>query len=177
MLNANAQKWVAALRSGKYLQGQSHLKVTVRHGGFREWVAALYGRVAPVHYPYTEYCCLGIACELYEYETGKLHERPVGDVIQFVNTAGDCSSSALLPEVAEWLGMKPENVYGELARSEALASKNDAGVSFSVIADLIESDPRGLFLSPSLALPLAGDLAGEKSAGVRGQGGQGVVVD
>lgn len=43
-MNANAKKWVAALKSGKYKQTTGALK---KKGG---------------------YCCLGVACELYRKE-------------------------------------------------------------------------------------------------------------
>ena len=48
MLNPNAQKWVDALRSGEYTQGQSCLRKTV------EGVST--------------FCCLGVACDIYAQE-------------------------------------------------------------------------------------------------------------
>lgn len=50
MLNENAKKWVAALRSGEYTQGRGML--------CRD----------------DHYCCLGVACEVYKKDGGTLQE-------------------------------------------------------------------------------------------------------
>lgn len=105
-------RWVAALRSGKYLQGRS---------------ALLSGN---------RYCCLGILCNLHAQETG--NEWCAGDpggLHSYLEETG-----VLPSEVAQWAKLQDYNPtvkqYGERRR---LSSVNDSGTSFSAIADLIES--------------------------------------
>lgn len=107
------QLWVNALRSGDYKQCQGTL------GG-------------PEH----GYCCLGVACDVYERETGERLPRRDG-----IYGAG-----ALWDEfrpVQRWLGLRdPGGDYSD-AR---LVSHNDIhDMSFPEIADIIESEPDGLF--------------------------------
>lgn len=125
MLNPNAQKWVDALRSGKYEQVQHSLSWDGR------------------------YCCLGVACEL-----------AIKDGVSLVveeSEKGISSSKIysgeenILPcAVVAWLGLQsPDGAYlcskGEDHILTTLTTKNDNGASFSEIADIIESEPEGLF--------------------------------
>ena len=61
MLNENAKKWVAALRSGKFKQG----KFALRKRTFRD---GLYLRDGESPHYVTEHCCLGVACEIFKDE-------------------------------------------------------------------------------------------------------------
>jgi hypothetical protein len=109
MLNANAKKWVKALRSGEYKQGNMRL----RSGD--------------------EFCCLGVACDLYGARNGKKWQ---GNYFM--------GNNARLPEaVKDWLGLA--SALGVSFGMKSLAMLNDAGASFSEIADIIESEPEGLF--------------------------------
>jgi hypothetical protein len=111
MLNENAKKWVAALRSGEYKQAQSQLKTEIGH------------------------CCLGVACEL---------AKQAGVISDYK------SSEWFLPvTVRNWLGLATHGgTYQESEDTDldmSLARKNDRGATFSEIADIIESEPEGLF--------------------------------
>lgn len=104
------EKWVTALRSGEYEQGDGQL--CIEYGGTDRKPC---------------FCCLGVLTELavkegvvnwYDPEMGFAPPR-VGE------WAG-------LPE-----GL-PEKTIGSLSLQEFLAGMNDDGVSFSEIADWIE---------------------------------------
>jgi hypothetical protein len=116
-LNPNAQKWVEALRSGKYQQTKGYLN---RGGGF---------------------CCLGVACELAIEEGVAIEKEPSIDYCRYDQ------SSAFPPEgVRKWLGLTTREAKF-LGGKKSLAIENDSGVTFSDIADIIESQPDGLFES------------------------------
>ena len=119
MLNENAKKWVAALRSGKYQQGKNWL----RKGD--------------------QFCCLGVACELAVAE-GIVSYGVVGDVAKYGN-----KYSYLPREVQDWLGLSHIGATyhgGSKERVNSLPIQNDCdGLSFEQIADIIESEPKGLF--------------------------------
>ena len=113
-MNANAKKWVAALRSGKYKQA----KAAIRDGD--------------------HFCCLGVACDLY----GKANK------VKWTGAEDFLGHSDVLPdEVREWLGLTSDEGFytARNGQSSTLAIRNDAGVKFDRIADIIESEPKGLF--------------------------------
>jgi hypothetical protein len=146
MLNDNAKAWVAALRSGKYKQAVGVLT--------EEADGEIVG-----------HCCLGVACEL-AVEAGvvKRFERKehyYRDVVYGPNEH-QVERTVLPPLVAAWLGLREANASfppRDLAadadmtaetpvdRTEALTSMNDAQRSFEEIADVIEQEPPGLFVS------------------------------
>ena len=121
MLNENAKKWVEALRSGKYRQCRDQLAK-----------------------PTGAYCCLGVACEVYQ--------KAVGDLVVGRDTIGrvtyDDQSAGLPHKVREWLGLRTRS--GEF-RDESgdwmhLTQLNDEEKRrFRTIAKVIESEPEGLF--------------------------------
>jgi len=121
-MNDNAEKWIAALRSGKFKQTRGFLR--------RE----------------DKFCCLGVACEVYRRETG-LGEWSENKAASVPFCQAFLGQGTVLPsEVKEWLGLALSFGQFENAGSEdALIDINDAGESFEVIADIIESEPRGLF--------------------------------
>jgi hypothetical protein len=124
-MNTNAERWVEALRSGEYQQAKSVL------------------------YDGTGYCCLGVACKLY----GEDHQ--VEFVEEFTEGARTGAyyflvDHELLPdEVREWLGLSRDNgMFYPLGRGHAaddLVAHNDGGDTLEEIADIIESEPEGLF--------------------------------
>ncbi len=127
-MNENAKKWVEALRSGKYRQAT--------------------GKLCKIDDCDHSYCCLGVACELYQQEVGGLDIKIERD-IRFYNE----KSSDLPFCVMDWLGLAgPEGNH--IAMEESLAYKNDSGDTFDEIADLIESEPKGLFGNAPALLPL-----------------------
>ena len=124
MLNPNAQKWVDALRSGKYTQGQLCLRRTVEGE--------------------STFCCLGVACDLYAQEVGGKWgaiDRP--GAIYFTDPNNDIVSSFLPPSVTKWLGIFWND--GQTPK-DTLTTLNDyEKYTFAQIADYIESQPEGLF--------------------------------
>lgn len=115
-MNKNAKKWVEALRSGKYEQG----KMALRHEN--------------------RFCCLGVACEVF-IENG-------GAIKIAIDPDGDATYAGLacrLPkEVSDWIGIK--SPLGRFEEKASLSSLNDNGSTFFEIADIIESEPKGLFV-------------------------------
>lgn len=80
------------------------------------------------------YCCLGVACMEYRQATG----LPVSL----------SSGITLTPEVRDWLGFTTEggHYYRDNDVDASLADDNDArNKTFAEIADIIESEPEGLF--------------------------------
>jgi hypothetical protein len=124
MNNNNAKLWVEALRSGKYKQGVHHLCLG------------------------DKYCCLGVACEIYaKYHTldRKLTEDNIMVYKEPTNSREYVTS--LPPAVQGWLNLTTE--FGEFFSKQpaTLSGQNDTGLSFDEIADLIESEPKGLFVN------------------------------
>lgn len=120
-LNPNARKWVRALRSGKYKQTKGRLE-----------------RVNGVN----RFCCLGVACDLFNKSVPKskrLERTIVGKNGRYGN------EEDLLPGVVKkWLGLSAND--GSIDNDDSLACINDAGKRFATIADIIESQPEGLFV-------------------------------
>lgn len=122
-LNENAKKWVAALRSGEFKQGKYVL-----------------------HQVDTDsYCCLGVGCKVamangVQLETGTIQ---IDGKYEGVATRFDCEHTFLPKSVKDWLGLT-----SSVGCSHAgyLTELNDSGKTFSKIADLIESEPPGLFV-------------------------------
>jgi hypothetical protein len=114
MLNENAKKWVAALRSGEYKQTRGQL---VNDEG-------------------TGHCCLGVACEVFLKE-------PCHTLNDSWRERGALYGAA--EPVRLWLGLRDEGGDFDTGGS-SLAVENDTGKSFAEIADLIESEPPGLFV-------------------------------
>ena len=124
MLNPNAQKWVDALRSGKYVQGQSCLRKTV------EGVST--------------FCCLGVACDVYRAEVGGhwgAIDRP--GAIYFTDPDNDIVAAFLPPSVAKWLGLAWND--GQMPKDRLTTLNDSDKYTFAQIADHIESQPEGLF--------------------------------
>ena len=122
-MNANIKsKWVAALRSGQYKQGQYALRTD------------------------NKFCPLGLLCELHRLETGQENWKT------FANVKGCCSSyfgnSLALPEkVILWAGLDsatPSIMMPGKKKSRSISLCNDGikdkykKLSFKEIAKLIE---------------------------------------
>lgn len=124
-MNANAKKWLKALRSGKYEQGKNQLAGDNR------------------------FCCLGVACEVAIANGVQLKKRIRSDGSIVYN-----STSQYLPQsVMKWLGMK--TVKGKFTihhidndgwdEHTTLAELNDNYNNFIEIADTIEKYKDQLF--------------------------------
>jgi hypothetical protein len=120
------KKWVKALRSKKYKQGQRALKIKTKAGTVK-------------------HCCLGVLCELYQKESNKklqVTNRKVEkdeDLPQRCSVYSFAKNDTGLPGVVmRWAGMKTDDGWIEGNRHVTLACMNDDGCSFEKIADTIE---------------------------------------
>jgi hypothetical protein len=119
------QRWVRALRSGKYKQVSGQLRT---EDGF---------------------CCLGVLCDVYNKNNWTIAaDEYLGDEHQewhYIGNKGMYQSimKDVLPyEVVEATGLdkqNPEVPYGIDGGMSSLAVINDSGASFAQIADLIET--------------------------------------
>lgn len=133
-MNTNAEKWVEALESGDFRQGTGRLRCGGDH-----------------------YCCLGVACEIYRRETGKGEWHALPGEAPVFRVEGLVSDCTLLQPVRDWLGVRtPTGAYLEVEATDApsarwgshnhsLTGRNDKGYTFAEIAEIIRSEPRGLF--------------------------------
>jgi hypothetical protein len=119
-MNANAKLWVASLRSGTY---QKNIGRLYRAGRF---------------------CVLGVLCDLYQKVVGDLR------VIDRVNGERSYNSrDSMLPEeVTRWVGLNSStgDFVSDSGGWDPLIVLNDGGMTFPALADLIESEPPGLFV-------------------------------
>ena len=118
------QKWIGALRSGKYEQGTEKLRSV------------------------SGYCCLGVLCDLYAQEHNTEWEFRGNEEtnLQPQDYWYFDKESEFLPEsVMKWaklfrnrmLRMEDDDEMFEV--NEEVSTLNDEGYSFSTIADLIEA--------------------------------------
>ena len=119
----NAKKLVKALRSGKYKQG-----------------------IGSLHPDKNTFCCLGVGCDQYrlENQADNWHKNnSVGGIFQFLG-----HGSVLPDEVRDWLGFASDDgsFIDDNGCFTSLAALNDGYTSFEDIADIIEKEPRGLFI-------------------------------
>lgn len=109
----------------------------------KKWVAALRsGEYAQTQFAlknYKGHCCLGVGCDVYGKETGE-NWQEVCAIYKFMD------SSAQLPEpVQKWFGLRSE--AGRYKMADSLMADNDSRKrTFAEIADIIESQPEGLFV-------------------------------
>lgn len=125
MLNDNAKKLVAALRSGDYTQGEGQLTTINTDGSESD-------------------CCLGIACKLYikEGNTLNVNRVPSSGYVSY-----EYERHYLPHAVKIWLGLQDNtgNFSATDVYNAGLAKMNDNRKSFAEIANKIESEPEGLF--------------------------------
>jgi len=131
-MKANRQKWVDALRSGKYQQTTNCLNNARGH------------------------CCLGVLAEVYEQKTGdELPRDKSGFIIGSGLIHTDMYGWALR-NVGVWVGLQTDMgcffndqkipIMGYDTQG-SLAKLNDQyRIEFSAIADVIESEPKELFI-------------------------------
>jgi hypothetical protein len=123
------QKWVSALRSGKYIQATGALR---NEDGF---------------------CCLGVLCDVYDSDKWRepipredLEEESDEDFKWIYADEGDnytYEQTEVLPihiaRIARLEHQNPEVPFGVSKTMTQLAVINDSGASFAEIADLIET--------------------------------------
>lgn len=110
----NRKLWVKELRSENWIQGKYYLAQ-----------------------PNGKYCCLGVACELYQREVGDL------EIFEHLDSyiVYDNHYENLPEKVRIWLGLRKNN--GDY-HEDNLADMNDNDICFDEIADVIEEEPKGL---------------------------------
>lgn len=114
---ANRKLWVEALRSGKYRQAKERLRK--RNGAM---------------------CCLGVLSTLAgcEWSWNQPENAYLGD---------DHEDHDAPLRARGFVGLRTSSGDYEIDDdSYSLASENDAGKTFAEIADIIESEPEGLFI-------------------------------
>lgn len=119
--------WLAELRSGKHKQGRSKLH-----------------RINEGDRSKDQYCCLGIACLAFKKSGGELREKETLGCVVY-----DGVDAILPPQVGDWLGLRTNaGTFSDGAGvANTLWQLNDSGKGFFQIADIIESEPEGLFVS------------------------------
>lgn len=108
--------WADALRSGEYKQGDGLLRYESN------------GQAC--------YCCLGVACDLYQKHVAPLdvEVRDNGITLYGGHTA------ACPKPVAKWLNINNlGDLVTRLGKHRCLAAMNDSGETFADIADVIDS--------------------------------------
>ena len=142
-MNDNARRWVAALRSGRYLQARGRLQRGDAH------------------------CCLGVAADLYIRATGRGEWIAGADGWVFASDAGARREPKELPvPVRRWLGMPPRVLGYEDIPVVELMVANDAGMDFASVAGMIEAAASALFAGGCPAGP-----AGAATGAFGGVGG------
>lgn len=132
-----AKRWIKALRSGKYKQGQNYLKQFNKKGEVK-------------------HCCLGVLCELYNDTMKKSHKKTLNEKIWDDDIDAEYGYFRLnkkageLPSVVrKWAGIKNEiglfeyketDRYGSFIAQQDLATLNDNGSKFPTIAKIIEKN-------------------------------------
>ena len=132
------KKWVKALRSGKFKQGQGTLKQFNKQGQ-------------------TQHCCLGVLCELYNDTMKKNKKKTLPETVCDNDrdfSYGYCrfggKKEDLPKEVKDWSGIKTSLGRFEITKTdedgiedyevETLADLNDLGKKFKTIANIIEKN-------------------------------------
>lgn len=114
IMNSEIKKlWITALRSGEYKQTIGVLKDELDEDG-------------------TSFCCLGVLCDIHSKQSNDCEWGEMDDY--------EGESSALPDMVQKWSGVITHSgfYYDEAGLQQNLAHKNDAGMSFIEIADIIE---------------------------------------
>ncbi len=129
-MNDNVKLWTDALESGEYTQGFNRLGTVTRDG--------------------IDYCCLGVACEVFIKAGGNLEKSVGPGIVCYLEDFPDKKAvrTAYLPNcVKEWLGLKDaagKFKIGDL--SSALSYEQDGkNKTFKELAQIIKSEPEGLF--------------------------------
>lgn len=104
------EKWLIALKSGKYIRGNGYLKK--QEDGV------------------VKHCCLGVLCDIYAIETGKAHWEIVeghNEDATWRIIEGEDRSTAVLPSfVRAWADI--EELFGITTKDTSLVSCNDRSI-------------------------------------------------
>lgn len=118
------QRWLSALRSGKYVHGATYLKILREDGQIC-------------------HCVMGVLCEIHAEETAQEWKTHiVGDVPVF----SYLSSAGTIPfDVQRWSGISDSVPFFEEEtdtgiRSTSLSYLNDSSMSYDTAVDAIEKE-------------------------------------
>jgi len=143
-----AKDWVAALRSGKYIQGRNAL-CTMANGFVHPGATLTDGAEAPAPRN-RRYCCLGVLADL-GVKAGTLSDQndllePAVLTLATVSWSGTHNRDPLVHLSAEWRFERgQQGLPGfDFPSTMKLSNLNDRGVSFNEIADLIDDQWRSL---------------------------------
>jgi hypothetical protein len=123
-----AKKWVKALRSGKYKQGDGCLKQTDTKKNK------------------TYHCCLGVLCELYNEQMTKSKKKKLNDVVDKYGLHSFDKEVEVLPDsVRDWADLmgKTGSFSNDIDTYDgygSLSAMNDLGCSFKKIANTIDKE-------------------------------------
>lgn len=121
-LNANAKKWVKALKSGKYTQ-----------------VTGTLTKSLDLEKGEKGFCCLGVACDIQTVV-------PFNEWRYFGSLTGNVSPVANMLDLTTDDGQFKKGAYAEFPNADCLVDLNDAyHVPFEKIGEFIASNPPGLF--------------------------------
>lgn len=125
-LTENQQKWVDALRSGKYKQGRAYLK---------------YGN---------GYCCLGVACDISSLSQWDYGDRYMGcgvllppEVVEWLGVRENDPRLELSGAECKRIGLEVDDSIGV---GLYISRLNDSGVDFKSIAKVIEDHADEIFV-------------------------------
>lgn len=124
-LGPRQKKWIKALRSGKYEQGEGALRDS-----------------------YDKFCCLGVACDIYDDSRwGIPRVKTKSGYFEYFYRYGKKGreSEVATKEVREYLGLR--DGYGSRVDDPygSLIEMNDEGKSFKRIANALEKNPERYF--------------------------------
>lgn len=117
------EKWLEALRSGKYKKSQGALKKTDN-----------------------TYCCLGVLCDIHRKTTKKKKNnwKAISHNAEAFDYDGDEGCLFIPEKVVKWAGLNPDvfNGVGYLSKSSmiSLASINDKTDTFEPVIKAIEEN-------------------------------------
>src|SRR5213592_5017987 len=115
-MNALAKAWVEALRSGEYQQTREVLSKR------------------------DAYCCMGVLCEVAIKLGVPVKKSMSNGVVRY-----DRKLCGVPKSVQSAAGLANDcGIFGSMG--DSLTGRNDRGDSFSKIASLVESEPKGLFV-------------------------------
>lgn len=103
------------------------------------------GPIEELGSPETGFCCLGVACAIYERETG--NQLPKNEDGRYLNEYDEFLSKEFRV-VKEWLDLDSDEatyINKSSGVSRSLTVDNDSGKSFAEIQRIILSQPEGLF--------------------------------
>jgi len=114
------KKWVKALLSGKYKQGQGLLKQTD-------------------HKNVIIHCCLGVLCELYNEDMKEKKKKKLTEKVDGFGVIRFNKQPEHLPNIVKnWADLNDS--VGSIGAFDSLVTINDDGKTFKTIAKIIEKN-------------------------------------